>query len=34
LASFADQRLDSLFALLLEVIRTALAQGDRFLSKG
>lgn len=33
LAPLADQRPDSFFALLLEVILAALAQGNRFLSK-
>jgi hypothetical protein len=33
LAPFADQRLDSLFALLLEAVGTAPAHWDRFLSK-
>jgi hypothetical protein len=33
-APLADQRLDSLLALLLEVVSVPLAQGDRFLPKG
>jgi hypothetical protein len=34
LAPPADQRLDSLFALLLKAVLVALAQGDRFLPQG
>jgi hypothetical protein len=34
LAPFVDQRLDSLFALLLEIVGVAFAQRDCFLRKG